>query len=383
MDGSGMQVVRPQIWSVAGGKGGTGKSLVAASLGIHLAGAGRRVVLVDGDLGGPNLHTFLDLDPPAASMSQVVRGELDGLDDAAVRTGVPGLRLVSGARNSADAESLKHFQKTRLLRLLVDLPADVVIVDLGAGTSLNVVDLFSIADRGVLVILPEPTSIENCYRFVQASFLRRLQHLARILDLRPVVDLVLEHRARAGIARPIEILREIGRVDAGAEATLRAHLKEFVPSLIVNQARDHEDEHLGPSIEAVTGRLLGVPIRFAGAIPYDPVQVRCVKRRRPYLLEYPRTPTSEALRCAAEAVAFPRRGSGRLESLVGAYLRLRRAFRADSPALAPLDCEPERLLALADIERSFRAQSRNLSAGPDRVGRLARAPLLKAATAIG
>ena len=67
------QARRPQVWAVGGGKGGTGKSLVAASLGIHLAQMGRRVILVDGDLGAPNLHTVLGLDPPAVALSDFVK----------------------------------------------------------------------------------------------------------------------------------------------------------------------------------------------------------------------------------------------------------------------------------------------------------------------
>jgi flagellar biosynthesis protein FlhG len=374
---------RPQVWSVAGGKGGTGKSLLAASLAIHLAGTGRRVVLLDGDLGAPNLHTFLGIDPPPLAVSHVVRRDVESLDAAAVETGVPRLRLISGARNSLDAESLKHFQRTRLLRLIMDLPADIVIVDLGAGTSLNVVDLFSIADRGVMVILPEPTSVENCYRFLQAAFLRRLQHLSRVLDLKPVVDLVLEHRARAGLGRPGEILAEVGRIDAPSAAILRGHLEGFLPHLVVNQARDREDEHLGASMQAVADRLLGVALRFAGAIPHDPVLVRSVKNRRPYLLEYPRTRTADALRSAAEAIAWPELEPGPEETLVDSYLRLRRAFRSDSPALPSLEYEPERLAAIAEIDRSFRSLSRNVAAGPGRLSRMARAPLLKRAPSIG
>src|SRR6266704_3328797 len=87
---------RPAIWAVGGGKGGTGKSLVAASLGIHLAEMGRRVVLVDGDLGAPNLHTFLGLDPPGTCLTDVIKRNVDSLEGAAVETGVPRLRIVSG-----------------------------------------------------------------------------------------------------------------------------------------------------------------------------------------------------------------------------------------------------------------------------------------------
>ena len=57
--------VRRQIWSIGGGKGGIGKSLLAASLGWQLARLGKRVVLVDADLGGANLHTCLGLPGPS------------------------------------------------------------------------------------------------------------------------------------------------------------------------------------------------------------------------------------------------------------------------------------------------------------------------------
>jgi flagellar biosynthesis protein FlhG len=387
-----MKDERPRIWAIGGGKGGTGKSLLAASVGIHLAEMGRRVVLVDGDLGAPNLHTFLGLDGRGPSLADVVRRTVSSLDEAAAATALPRLRVVSGSRNSLDVESLKHFQRTRLLRLLLEVRADVVIVDLGAGTSLGVLDFFAIADRGVLVVLPEPTSIENCYRFVQAAFLRRLQRLAAALGYRPIVDLVLEHRGRARAGRPAEILEEIRRIDSSAAADLSAQMEEFAPRLVVNQARDHEDTRLGTAIEEASRRFLGIPIGFAGAVPYDPALVRSVKSRRAYLLEYPRSRTSEAFRAAGEAIAeksrprldprasrnpdhHPPGGAtdpylaldlapgASPEQVLAAYLRLRPVFRADSPALHSLDCEADRRAALREIEEAYRTLSRNVSAG--------------------
>ncbi|MBI4170019.1 MAG: MinD/ParA family protein, partial [Acidobacteria bacterium] len=205
--------------------------------------------------------------------------------------------------NSLDADGLKHFQKTRLLRLILWLPADVVVVDLGAGTSLNVLDLFSMADQGLLVILPEPTSVENCYRFLKAAYLRRLQHLCRVLGYDPIVDLVLRHRTGSPAANPGEVLEEIDRIDSGAATTLEAHLETFAPHLIVNQARDQEDVSLGDSMQAASERFIRIPLQFAGAIPHDPVLVRCVKTRWPFLLECPRSRAAAAIRAVAESVA--------------------------------------------------------------------------------
>jgi flagellar biosynthesis protein FlhG len=379
---------RPQIWAIGGGKGGTGKSLVAATLGIHLSQMGRRVVLFDGDLGGPNLHTFLGLAAPSVGLADFVRRERQTLGEVAVPTGVPRLRLVSGARNPLDVESLRHFQKTRLQRAVLDLEADVVLIDLGAGTTLTVLDLFSLADRGVLVILPEPTSVENCYRFLTAAFVRRLRRLARSLGYDGVVDLVLAHRPAARARRPGEILDEIERIDAFAAEALRGHLEQFLPALVVNQVRDHADERLGGAMQAVCDRLLGIPLRFAGSIPYDPMLVRSIKSRVPFVTQYPRSRTAEALRAAGEAIGRARPGrtaeerpapgvaispearalqvldlppGASHEQILAAYLRLRPSLRTDSPALASLDCEPERRAALEDLERAFRTLSRNLS----------------------
>lgn len=385
-----MHPPRPQVWVVGGGKGGTGKSLVAASLGIHLTEMGRRVVLVDGDLGTPNLHTFLGLKAPAVGLVDVLRRDLPSLDAAAVDTGVPRLRLISGARNSLDVESLKHFQKTRLIRLLLGVSADVVVVDLGAGTSLGALDFFAIADRGLLVIQPEPTSIENCYRFLRAAFLRRLQQIGRTLGHQGIIDLVMRHRSRPGPGGQIGILEEIRRIDAFVAETLESHLEAFLPNLVLNQVRDHDDARLGESMQIAAERLVGIPLRFAGAIPYDPVLVRSVKRRRPYLVEYPRSRTAEAFRAVGERVATTparsamapglggsaplidphavlelARGADQAE-IVAAYMRLRQALRFDSPALVSLDCDLERRFALTEVEQAFRALSRNASAGEAR-----------------
>ncbi|MFQ5877113.1 MAG: P-loop NTPase [Acidobacteriota bacterium] len=377
---------------MGGGKGGTGKSLVAANLGIHLAQMGRRVVLVDGDLGAANLHTLLGLAGPPVGLGDFIDRRVPALDDAAVPTGMPRLRLISGAGNRPETESLKHFQKLRLLRFLVELRADVVVVDLGAGTSLNVLDLFCVADQGVLVILPEPTSIENCYRFIKAAFRRRLLRLARLLGYGPAVGEVLSGRAR-GVwdppprvpERPREILEAIAGLGPPAAEALRAHMDAFLPCLIVNQARGHADVSLGESMRVACDRFLGLTLRLAGVVPYDPVLVRTVKSRRALLAEYPRSRIAEAFRAAAEEIASarpappappPPRAPDGIRShrrspyeileiapgsshqrVLAAYMRLRSALRSDSAALLPLDCERERRAALAEVEQAFRSLS--------------------------
>src|SRR5690349_22532426 len=86
----------PRVVAIGGGKGGVGKSLVAANVGIFLATLGKRVVLVDGAFGAPNLHIFAGVPRPARSLSEAFAPGGPSLPELAVPTHVPGVRLVAG-----------------------------------------------------------------------------------------------------------------------------------------------------------------------------------------------------------------------------------------------------------------------------------------------
>jgi flagellar biosynthesis protein FlhG len=162
-----------RVIAIGGGKGGIGKSLVAVNLAIELARREERVVLVDADLGGANLHTCLGIDLPRRTLSDFIERRAQRIEDVVTPTGIPGLGLISGAMDHLDAANPKYAQKMRLMRSIQSLDVDHVILDLGAGTHLNVLDLFLVSDHGILVLVPEPTAVENVYRFVKAAFWRR------------------------------------------------------------------------------------------------------------------------------------------------------------------------------------------------------------------
>ena len=88
---------RQRVIAIGGGKGGIGKSLIAANMGVHLVRNGKRAVLVDADLGGANLHTCIGIKPPEITLSDFVNRKVDVLEDVVSETGIPGLGLVSGA----------------------------------------------------------------------------------------------------------------------------------------------------------------------------------------------------------------------------------------------------------------------------------------------
>jgi len=276
---------RRQVIAVGGGKGGIGKTLVSTSLGVELARRGKQVVLVDADLGGANVHTALGMDPPLVTLSDVVNKRGPRIEDAAMPSCVPGLRVVAGAMDALDAANPKYQQKQKLLRQVQALDVDYVLLDLGAGTSFNVLDFFLVADQGLVVLVPEPTCIENVYRFVKAAFFRRLSYLSEELPIKKIIEEAMKQR---GAPRtPFQLLSEIERSVPQAAPKIRAAIQSFRPGLIVNQSRSREDLEVGYAVSAAWKKYFGLEMDFLGALSHDDEVWRSVRKRRPVLVEQP------------------------------------------------------------------------------------------------
>ena len=276
------RAARPgRILAVGGGKGGVGKSLVAASVGIELAGRGCRVVLVDCDLGGANLHTSLGLIPPRQTLSDFVSHQVERIEEVLVPTGIPNLSLVSGAFDQLDAANPNYGQKMRFVRQLQSMEADFVILDLAAGTQKNTLDFFLVADQKILVLAPEPSSVENAHRFVKAAFMRRLRAASSVFG---VAHLVEESLGGGNFREPFAIYEAIDGADAETGRQLREQMRAFRPGLVVNQARTPEDAELGRGIAAVWRRHFDIEMDVLGTVEHDDEVWRAARERRPLML---------------------------------------------------------------------------------------------------
>lgn len=296
-----------RVIAIGGGKGGIGKSLVSANLGIALARRGASVVLLDADLGGANLHTCLGVPQPPRSLSDFVAKRVERLDDVLAETGIERLRLASGAMDELDAANPKHSQKNKLLRHLKALDVDFVLLDLGAGTSFNVLDFFLAADTGVVVLLPEPTSIENAYRFIKAAFFRRLQLAAPDEGFEQLIAQVLAPREGGGMTSPWEAAEQLRQTSPEAAAHFEQILAGFRPLLVVNQARTRADFDVGPTVAAAWKKFFGLELGYLGAIAHDDAVWQAVRARRPLLESAPEGPAAQALlRVAENLIAWER-----------------------------------------------------------------------------
>jgi len=295
---------RRTVIAVGGGKGGIGKSILAANLGVFLSRRGKRVVLIDADLGGANLHTCLGIPAPAKTLSDFVERRVEGLQDVVSATLFEGLGLISGALDFLSAANPKYQQKLRLLREINRLNVDYVIIDLGGGTGFNILDFFLIADHGILTVVPEPTSIENAYRFIKAAYYRRIKTLHMNGPLRGVIEDVLRQHSSSGITTPADLVRLVGAQSPEAGKNLRQELDRLPLKLVVNQARSREEAQLGKSISDACRRYFGIRMEFLGAVPYDDAVWRSIRQRRPVVAASPDSPAAMAITDIAVALGI-------------------------------------------------------------------------------
>jgi flagellar biosynthesis protein FlhG len=294
-----------RIVAVGGGKGGIGKSLVSANLGIAMAQRGASVVMVDADLGGANLHSCLGVPQPAVSLSDYIDRRAERLLDVAVPTGIENLRLISGARDVLDAANPRHAEKQKLLRNVRALDVDCVIIDLGAGTGFNVLDFFLLADTGIVVLLPEPTSIENAYRFIKAAFFRRLQLMERQLGCGELVTEALE--GAPGAARtPLDLIAKAKELHPESVARLELAINCFHPQLVLNQARTRGDHELGSQVSNAWKKFFGLELGYLGAVAYDDAAWKAVRAIKPLLVTEPASTAAAGLvRVAENLLSLP------------------------------------------------------------------------------
>ena len=276
-----------KIWAVGGGKGGVGKSLIAANLGIMLARQADRVVLVDLDLGGANLHTCLGVELPRYTISDFIGRHVDSIDQLIVPTTIKNLGLISGAQDLLDIANLKYAQKQRFLSKLSELDADYIILDLGAGTTFNTLDFFLAADLGMITLVPEPTSIENVYRFIKSALYRKLRALESTMHIKKMIDSIMNQRVENGIHTPADLVNQIEILDPIVGQKIRAEMMQFSPKLIINMVRSQTDIELGYAVSSVCRKYFGIDTELLGYIEYDNLVWQSVRKKTPLLVEFP------------------------------------------------------------------------------------------------
>jgi len=305
-----------QIIPIASGKGGVGKSLVAANLAIALAQSGRRVVLADLDLGGSNLHLILGLRGIPYGIGTFFNSPDMDFEQIIIDTDVDNLRFIPGDSEIPGMANIKPQQKRSLIKNLMGLPdTDVLIIDLGAGTSTNTVDFFLMASQGVIITTPTLTATLNAYFFLKNA-------VFRILDTAFAKGSWAEvqfHKLVSGGAALQKLyipkfLEKVKEKDPVSWASYQKAAVHFQPRLIFNMLEDPKDVEKANKVRRSCREYLGFDLEHLGVIYRDEIQDVALSSRLPVVLYKPQSVLSQAIyRIADKIASFEREDQGPLD----------------------------------------------------------------------
>jgi flagellar biosynthesis protein FlhG len=274
-----------KIWAIGGGKGGTGKTFVTSAMGTYLAGKGKRVVLIDVDIGGANLHSFLGINRPNKSLTDFFETGTS-LNKLAVKTGIDNMSLITGDIHSLASDNIKFTQKLKLFRHIMKLNKNYVIIDLGGGSHNNTIDTFLMADKRIVILEPEITSVENMYHFIKNALFRKLRMSLREYGFKEIVEQMWERREEYNIKSLRELIDCIRENFSYVGDIIDKELSDFKLYLILNKIRSSDDILIGSSMKSIFMKYLGIDTRFVGFVEYDDSVWRSIRERRPFMLNY-------------------------------------------------------------------------------------------------
>jgi flagellar biosynthesis protein FlhG len=284
------------IISVGSGKGGVGKSVIAANLALLMAKSGKRVVLADLDVGGADVHILFGLLHPRLTLTDFIHRRIENLAAVAEPTAAhPGLRIIPGTGETLATANLPFAKKQRLIKHFRRLDADIILVDIGAGTNYHSLDFFLMADYHLTIATPDPTSVLDLYRFIKLAAIRRV--LSGFLA-RGAVSEALSDRDFGSIA---EVVEQVRTVDVNAPESAARMLAGFQPLLIVNRLSGGSRVNI-LQLKRLLKEYVGGDLAMLGEVPEDPAMARSVRAFLPVVEGEPAASCSRALRDAAEAL---------------------------------------------------------------------------------
>jgi flagellar biosynthesis protein FlhG len=288
---------------VASGKGGVGKTFAAANLAIALAEMGFRVIAADLDLGGSNLHSFLGLSNRYPGIGDFLKARVADLHELLVPTEIPNLHFLPGDGKTPFMANIAYAQKVKLISRIRRLPADYILLDLGAGSTFNTIDFFRLTPRGMLITTPEPPAVMGMLVFLKNFLLRAIKR--EMVRYTVVYDMLRELYKLPMDAQMLSIKdvhQKIVDEDPRAGKLVSQIYENCRPRIIINMGENPEDSKMAFKISQTLGDILSIEADYFGFIFRDRSVLASIRNRGPFLPNYRNTLAAENIVRIAERV---------------------------------------------------------------------------------
>lgn len=292
-----------KLWSIGGGKGGIGKSVFTLGLAISLARLGKKVILMDADLGGANLHTLMGVRYPAFTLEDFLLKRVENLEDIVLDTQVAGIGLICGADDILGAANPTFAQKIRVLNQIESLPADFVLLDLGAGTSYNTLDFFNYSSGKIALFTSQATSLQNVYGFLKNSLFRKISREFAKDEF--VLWLLYQSGSKtpeAKVESINDLLTHLQRKNEDAYEEVRQLLRNFQVFLVVNMIKTDRDFQAAQIIQNVSQRFLELAPGVLGYLHFDQAIEHAVNQMVPFPLNAEKSRAADELNGIAQVI---------------------------------------------------------------------------------
>jgi flagellar biosynthesis protein FlhG len=236
---------KTRIITITSGKGGVGKTNVSVNMALAYARLGKKVVVMDADLGLANVNVMLNM-IPKWNLYHVIRKQKT-MKEILVETEY-GISIVAGASGFSKIANLTEDERQNFIDELDTLSnADIIIIDTSAGVSSNVLDFIAAADDAVIITTPEPTAITDAYGIIKI------------------------------------IATEIDSLNMGLK-------------LVVNRVKSvAEAKKVADRMTTIAGQFLNLKVDYLGFIYDDAVVSQAVLRQRPFMVIDPKSKASQCV----------------------------------------------------------------------------------------
>lgn len=291
-----------QVIPVAGGKGGVGKSLIAANLAIALAQSGAKTYLIDMDLGASNLHLILGEYGARRGIGTFLT-KPGKFEDIVLQSQYENLFFVPGDSEIPGFAALKVGQRNLLAKEFVKLKADYLIIDLGAGAHMGVLDFFLLSARGLVVTAPTVTATLDAYVFLKNAVFRMMTNA---FPAKSKGGIYLEELKRDSSSMQMmyipKITEKLKDIDPEHATKFLNMLERFKPRLIMNMVGDPKDVDKALKIRRSCRQYLDIDLEHLGVVYEDSMQDIALSSKLPIIIYKPKALVSQGIYRVAEKI---------------------------------------------------------------------------------